>query len=439
MTQPPRTAALPPIVGAGADFVFPALPHASATGMLAVLQLLEQTEWLAPAAIAAHQRDQLAVLLAHARRTTPHYESVLAGLDLAGVLTADAFEALPLLSRATLREAYDALRSRRVPPAHGALVRYTTTGSTGVPLAVLGSGLTDLWYRALGLREHLWHGRDFAATLAVIKTRIDDARHPGWGSATAGVFATGPSVSLNARHPIAAQARWLAAADPDYLLAAATNLDGLARYCLRHGIALPRLREVRSYAEMLRPDTRALCRAAWDVPLVDTYSAEEVGVIALQCPAHQHYHVMAESVLVEVLDDTGAPCPPGTVGRVVVTALHNFAMPLVRYELGDYAEVGPPCDCGRGLPVLTRIVGRRRNLLHRPDGSTHWPTFSATVWSWLPAIEQLQLVQDRPDHVRVRLVTTRALDAAEEAGLAARLDACFGYPFAYTFERVAAL
>jgi phenylacetate-CoA ligase len=52
----------------------------------------------------------------------------------------------------------------------------------------------------------------------------------------------------------------------------------------------------------------------------------------------------------------------------VVTPLHNFAMPLIRYAIGDYAEAGPPCACGRGLPVLARILGRARNLLTLPHG-----------------------------------------------------------------------
>jgi phenylacetate-coenzyme A ligase PaaK-like adenylate-forming protein len=61
---------------------------------------------------------------------------------------------------------------------------------------------------------------------------------------------------------------------------------------------------------------------------------------------------------VEVLDEEGRPCAPGETGRVVATSLNNFAMPLIRYETGDTAEVGAPCPCGRGLPVLTRIMGR---------------------------------------------------------------------------------
>ena len=86
---------------------------------------------------------------------------------------------------------------------------------------------------------------------------------------------------------------------------------------------------------------------------------------------------MAESVLVEILNDDGTPCAPGEIGRVVVTALQNFATPLIRYEVGDYAEASAPCPCGRGLPVIRRIMGRVRNLLVLPDGKKIWPAFGS--------------------------------------------------------------
>ena len=101
---------------------------------------------------------------------------------------------------------------------------------------------------------------------------------------------------------------------------------------------LPRLREVRTSGEALDPEVRGLCREAWGVPVIDMYSANEVGYIALQCPGTEHYHVMAEGLLVEVLDDAGRACRPGETGRVVVTTLHNFAMPLVRYVIGGLVE-----------------------------------------------------------------------------------------------------
>jgi phenylacetate-CoA ligase len=130
---------------------------------------------------------------------------------------------------------------------------------------------------------------------------------------------------------------------------------------MARGIRFPRLREVRTSGEPVGATTRQLCRDAWNVPVTDVYAAAEAGCIALQCPGSEHYHVQSESVLVEVLDGWNRACAPGTVGRVVVTTLQNFAMPLVRYDIGDLAEVGAPCPCGRGLPVLTRIAGRVRD------------------------------------------------------------------------------
>ena len=125
---------------------------------------------------------------------------------------------------------------------------------------------------------------------------------------------------------------------------------------------------MRTFGEILEPVCRATCQQVFGVKVVDMYSSQEVGYIALQCPEHEHYHVQAENLLVEVLAEDGRGCGPGEVGRVVVTTLHNFAMPLLRYDIGDYAEVGASCPCGRGLGVLTRILGRQRNLLVLPDG-----------------------------------------------------------------------
>ncbi len=424
--------ALPEIVPALPEVAWPTVPGAGATGMLALLFELERTQWLDPDSLARHQRRQLAQVLGHARRTSPFYEAYLAGVDLDD--TTQAFAELPTLSRATVQDAGDALSSRQVPADHGDVVHYASSGSTGRPLRVRGTRLNDLWWRALSLRDHLWQQRDFSGKLAVIRTRIRDRTAPSWGAPTAGVFETGPCVSLSSEHGIDAQARRLVAENPHYLLTQASNLEALARYCAEHGLRWSKLREVRSYGETLPEGLRALCREAWDVPLVDTYSAAEVGVIALQCPERAHYHVQSEHLVVEILDDDDQPCAAGEVGRVVVTALHNFAMPLVRYELNDYAEVGAPCACGRGLPVLKRILGRRRNMLRLPDGSRHWPSFPVSVWGEDTPVRQVRLVQAELEVITVNLVVTRALTAAERAAIETRLSERLGWPFRYRFE-----
>lgn len=423
------------VLGHVSEIVWPALPGPAGAAMLALQFQLDRTQWWPPEVLARQQRRQLAALLAHARRTVPFYEERLAGLELDGDVDPEAFATLPLLARTDIQAHGDALRSRAMPRDHGAPVEAASTGSTGRPIRVIGTQVHQFWWGAITLREHLWHGRNLGGKLAAIRTRVTTATQTGWGPATDCAFATGPCATLDIATDVAAQARWLEAEDPDYLLSHPSNLLALARYCASHGIRPTRLREVRSFGEALPPDLRAACREAWGVPLTDCYSATETGYLALQCPQREHYHVQAEHVLLEVLDETGRPCMPGETGRVVVTPLHNYAMPLVRYDLGDYAEVGDACACGRGLPVLVRILGRRRNMLRLPDGSSHWPSFPAAVWLAFPAIRQIQLVQTALDCITVRLACDRALTEAEQVQLSEELDRRLGWNFTYVFER----
>jgi phenylacetate-CoA ligase len=182
-------------------------------------------------------------------------------------------------------------------------------------------------------------------------------------------------------------------------------------------------------------EVRAACREAWGAEVIAQYGAGELNWIALQCPDHEeHYHVQAESALVEVLDDREGSCEPGAVGRVVVTPLHNFAMPLLRYAVGDYAEVGAPCPCGRGLPVLARVLGRARNMLRLPSGATVWPEFQAGRFRAAAPVRQFQVVQRSLDELELRLAVERPLTAEEEAALRGLVIGGLGQPFAITIS-----
>ena len=119
---------------------------------------------------------------------------------------------------------------------------------------------------------------------------------------------------------------------------------------------------------------------------------------------------------------------------MVVTTLNNYAMPLLRYVIRDYAQVGEPCSCGRGLPVLARIMGRERNMLTLPDGRRHWPSFPAECWTGIAPIRQLQLIQRDLDTIEACLVVEQPLSAAQEQRLTAMLHERFGHPFAIRFS-----
>ncbi len=254
-----------------------------------------------------------------------------------------------------------------------------------------------------------------------------------WGGATAAVFPTGPSVLLSIRTPVEDQAAWLLRTDPQILLIYPSALAYLVEHLNDRGLRPSRLAEIRCVSEAVTPALRARVREVLGVPITDMYSTQECGYLALQCPEHEHYHVQAESSWVEVLRDDGSPCAPGEVGRVVATPLHAFAMPLLRYDLGDYAEVGEPCACGRGLPVLRRIVGRERELARLPDGRRLWPVFAHSDFRKVAPIRQYQFRQVAADLIEAHVVADRPLSEDEVGELTRLAIERLGYPFRIAF------
>jgi len=417
MTGPPLA-----IPGSGCDGIrWPATPRHADAAVLALMYQLDQSQWWPAETLLAHQLRQLEGVLAHAARTAPLYRQrlrVLAGIAPGG-LTLEAFRRIPVLRRTDVQDAGDALFSARVPKDHGRVTDVRTSGSTGRPVTVKATAVTGLFVRALNLRYHFWHRRDFAAKSARI-TRISSDRDDGPRGWVPG-FPSGPMVVFSVARPVDEQLAWLAAEAPGYLLTYASNLGELLRRAEETGVRLPGLREAASMGEILDPGVRDLCRRVWGIPVVDSYSSMELGMIALQCPDHTHYHVQSENVLVEILSEDGTPCAPGEVGRVVVTDLHNLASPLIRYDIGDYAEAGPPCPCGRGLPVVNRVLGRSRDMLILPSGERLWPAFGKALRDALPNLRQAQLVQRTRAEVDVLLAVPDPLTAEDEARVVAAL------------------
>lgn len=401
---------------------WPAVPTPDAASLLAMHYQFEHTQWLAADALSRLQLTQLASVTAHAYTTVPHYRERWAGLyDPSAPLTWETFARLPLLTRSDLQTRFDLMKSERIPAQHGAVVEARTSGSTGTPVCVLKTALCGLVWRAFTLRDHAWHRRDLGGKLAAIRHGVARAEGEGWGGATQGVVRTGRAATFPVTTEVGEQLDWLQEQNPDYLLSHPTNLAALAQLSLTRGARLPRLREVRTSGEVVSPEVRELCRVAWNVGVSDMYSSNELGYIALQCPETGCYHVMAEGVVIEVLDDAGQPCKPGETGRIVATVLNNFATPLVRYEIGDFAEVGAPCACGRGLPVLLRIIGRVRNMLVLANGKRFWPGFGLRGLTGELRIRQHQLVQKTCELIEVRLVVEAPLDAMQEGRLRKQL------------------
>ena len=439
MSLPPDyRPAFHPLPSAHASVVWPALPAPNAALTAALLQQLEQSQWWTPEQLAAQQLRQAGALLDHAYRHIPFYRERLAQAGhLPGKTpTPDVWSRIPVLSRAELQQAGDALYSPEIPQGHGETYELSTSGSTGRPLTARGTVLAQLFFDVLTLRELLWHRRDLGGALAAIRSYPngvadypEGAEAARWGRSMKGVFETGPSFLLSIASPIEEQVEWLHRKQPDYLLTYPSALREMLLHCRARGITFPRLREVRTISEQLAPSTRDLCREVWGLKIVDMYSTQENGYLAFQCPAQEHYHVQSESVLLEVLNEAGEPCRPGEVGQVVVTPLMNFAMPMIRYAVGDLAEAGAPCPCGRGLPVLNRILGRARDMLVYPGGRRSWALMGSSKFTGIPVVRQFQIVQHAVDDLELKIVAERSLTRGEEDSLRGWILERCGHPF----------
>lgn len=443
------------IVSATPGITWPALPGVPGAALLAILFQLEQSQWWPEERLMRMQRRQLSALLAHARDQVPFYRDRLPRdwPDPADAIAWEsAWRSLPVLRREEIQaaDAGEAMLADALPQGHGEYREVFTSGSTGMPIRGVRSQLWELVWSAFTIRDHLWHRRDLTGTMAVIRESgagkaawPDGDAQQGWGFSSAGLFDTGRLVSLNVTTPVDRQLEWLVRQDPDYVLSHPSILARLAAASRDAGLRLPRLRQAIAIAETLRPEARQVIEAAWQVPVIDIYSTREAGYLALQCPDHPHFHVQSEGLRVEVVGEDGQPCRPGDTGRVLVTPLHNLAMPLIRYDIGDAAEVGPPCPCGRGLPVLTRILGRRQNMLRLPGGERRWPLLSSGDLSGLvaavPPLRQFRIAQKALDHLHVALAVARPPTADEEAAVIGWARKKFGAGFRVTVEAMAEL
>jgi len=320
------------------------------------------------------------------------------------------------------------------PQAHGSASTTTTSGSTGEAVSVRRTQLCGTHWLAAALREHLWHDRDFSGRLAVSRANMSEfVEQANWGPPCSMVVQTGPSSVMPVTRPVEELVGWLRNFEPTYLLVLPSSLAAILAHLEQEGRGLPGLRSVRTVGETVTTRLRDDVRRVLGVDTEDIYSSTESGILAVQCPEGGEYHI-SETILMEIVDEDGQSCAPGEVGRILVTDLINFATPLIRYDIGDYAKRGTLCRCGRGLPTIRRILGRQRNLALLPDGSRYWPTVGYHQWAERFAVLQFQFIQTDRNAITAKLWVRCRPTPGEQSELTAIIQDSLRHPFDIRYE-----
>jgi len=346
-------------------------------------------------------------------------------------------QSLPILSRRQAQENFDGLYFKSPENNPADYVIQATSGSTGKPVSVMKfAPLYSAEYDALTLTEWQLNKRDTSKTLStfrIVQTELEDAP---LGPPLSYIGATRVHTSRSIlKRTIPELLKELHRLRPDYLFVNGVVARQLALAQLDSDNEPIKIEQFLTVSDRIDPQLRTLIREVFDGRIIDRYSSEEFGYIALQCPVHDHLHVCSSSLVVEVVDDEGNACDVGVPGRVLVTSLHNFAMPLIRYDIGDIAEFGEPCDTGLNWPVLNQVNGRIRDSITLPNGEFRLVTFFDSKMLGLRKLRDFQIVLFENAIVFLYHVIEE-LDDNDRADIEAELQNSFKLQFPIVFRRM---
>lgn len=284
--------------------------------------------------------------------------------------------ALPPLSREELIEQVTHEGSL-LKPADGLEVkRHATSGSTGRPTQFFVSSM-NMEYNALrSLAQYFMEGRALSKNKTLLQhnpsipkgsLRIETGG--AWAAPLDGLFKSGALKTIQYFHPDIAELRAeLMRHDIGYLVSSPRIMEPLLQYGDAEFLQKGRVACWLPVGEVIDPQLVDKLRS-YDIPVRAAYSSEEVGMIAVECETVAGaYHIASSNVIVEVDDSDPIRCGEHKLGRVLVSHLHSYATPILRYDVGDFASYKDKCDCGHDGPVISHIYGRSKSLLKHEDG-----------------------------------------------------------------------
>ena len=387
----------------------PCLDLLRGTRTMKCLEELERTQWWPRHRVLELQQERLSRLIEFSCRNTSYYRDMFEnrGLNPGDIRRPDDLAKLPALSKQLVRANFAGLVAQRFPEKERML--RSTGGSTGEPLSFFRTR-DDFygWGPAAELRAYGWAGYRLGDKCALvwegyqydpIMARLTRAvRQSLLRTTLLGALKISPET-------LPVLARRLRIADGGFIRGYPAAIYMLARFIEGEGAPVIRPRAVITSGEGVHPFQRELFSRVFDCDTYSCYGSHEATTIACECPEHRGLHVSAENLILEVVDDDDMPLPPGRKGRILITCLHNYAMPLIRYDTGDVGVLSDDtCPCGRGLPLLETIGGRTADVIVTRSGKT--VPGSSLRFGFLASlgVEQFQIVQDTYEEVVVKLV-----------------------------------
>lgn len=392
------------------------------------LHELSLSQWLDLETLRQSQWHRVREMVGYAYQHCSYYRERLAGAEFNGTLGDwEDFKRLPLLTKQDIREYGEKLLSCEFEKKD--LVETKTGGSTGVALQLYFDKQCQEIRNAADMRSAQWAGWDIGMPVAAIwgNPPVADTLKKKVRNLLLNRMIYLDTMEINEPSVRRFVLDWKRT-KPRVIYGHSHSIYILAKFLQDLGIDDLRPQGIISTSMMLLEPERWLIEETFRCKVTNRYGCEEVSEIACECEQHEGLHLNMDHVLVEFLKDDGTVAVPGEEANIVVTDLVNRGMPLIRYCVEDMGVLSDrTCSCGRGLPLMERVTGRRADFLKRPDGSLiAGVSLVERTLTAIPGIEQMQLVQDDVHHICARIVRDKAYSQIADRALRNELEAVFG-------------
>jgi len=364
---------------------------------------LEKTQWMKKRELQRLKLKRLKALLKYAYENVPYYHEAFRNSNF----KPDDFRGLkdlhrvPILKKQTIRKNLEQLLAKNFPKKKR-ICRFTT-GTTATPVKFYRDKRDVSWGIGAELRGYGWAGYEVGDKLALI-WNIRPELSTSFNFKIENLWRRCNILNIRdlSEKSMESFARRLQAFQPDFIRghSGATNI--FATFLLQNDHIKIHPRAIFTSCDSLLPQYRGVIREAFNCKVYNYYACAEVSHIAAQCGQHEGLHIFEENIVVETVKD-GESTAPEEDGHVLLTNLHSFAMPFIRYEIGDSGKIlSDACSCGRELTLL-KLIGRINEYFANSDGSFTFLKDFQRFFEDLP-VQDFQIIQEHCDEIFIKIM-----------------------------------
>ena len=403
------------------NIVFPLIDISSRSSVLKYLKLYEKSQWWSLKKLGEMQESKLRKMINHAWSNVPYYKRIFKTENVKPGKTkkVEDLEKIPVLTHDDVRRHLDDLVA--VNASRSSLARVQTTGTTGHPLILYKDGNETSSGMGSLYRGWSWCGYNIGEKMAQIwgvrTARARVSKYQLLREQLRRVVTRNTLISAwNLSHKdIEVAIKRLNKEKPTFLRGYVSPIYLLANFISQKGADVKfNLKGISTTAEPLLGFQRKEIEKAFRCEVFDQYGSGEVFSCGFECEAHMGLHIPMERVHIEFLDlDDNSPVSEGETGRIVVTCLENYGMPLIRYDTNDLGIKREEfCACGRKLPLMDSIIGRTIDLIRLPNGKVIYGglfVYALEDLEWIAkyGVIQFQVIQKTRSHIVLKIQSQR--------------------------------